>query len=393
MQNFDFCSPTEFILREDADLLCGEKVKAYSDKVLFVHYGDDFTYKSGLYERITGALKGAGLQIFELKGVRPNPKAELVYEGIELVRKEGIGCILAVGGGSVIDTAKAVGIGSVYDGDFWDFYCHKAVPEKSLPVGVVMTLPATGSEASNGSVLDNGFLSADTMAECIRSKFVLMNPGLTLGIPKKQTVYGIIDMFTHVLERYLSSSVDVDLTDYMCEGVMKAIISNAHKLMADLKNPTIRAEFMWTSIVAHNGVLACGRNQDWATHALAAQLSAQYGTPHGAALSILFPRYLETILDDTTAGRLAQLANRVFGVPADFHDPKAVAARGIEEMRAFFSSPGGPETLQDVGIESDEYIDDIVDRVCPNGGTAGYYRPLSREDVDHIFRSALKCEK
>lgn len=389
MDNFTFISPTKFILEKDADLLCGKEVKNYSDKVLFVHYGDEFTYGSGLYDRIMGALKGEGLTVFELKGVRPNPKAELVYEGIELVKKEGIGCILAVGGGSVIDTAKAVGIGSKYDGDFWDFYCGKAVPQESLPVGVVMTLPATGSEASNGSVLDNGTTSRDTMADCIRPRFTLMNPDLTVGIPKGQTICGIIDMFTHVLERYLSTSTEVDLTDYMCEGVMKAIISNGRKLMEDLTDPVIRAEFMWTSIVAHNGVLACGRNQDWGTHGIAAQVSARYGTAHGAALSILFPAYLEYILDDTTVNRIAQLANRVFDVPMDFNDPMRTAKEGIRQLRAFFSFLGGPEKLSDVGIENDEFLADIAEKTCPNGGTAGFYRPLTKDEVEAVLRSVL----
>lgn len=388
MQSFEFHTPTKFILEQDADLLCGREVKRYSDKVLFVHYGDEFTYKSGLYDRVTGALKEAGLTVFELSGVRPNPKAELVYQGIDLVRKEGIGCILAAGGGSVIDTAKAVGIGAKYDGDFWDFYSHKAVPQESLPVGIIMTLPATGSEASNGSVLDNGVVSADTMADCIRPAFTLMNPDLTLGIPQKQTICGIIDMFAHVMERYFSTSTDVDLTDYMCEGVMKSIISNAHKLMKNLRDPVIRAEFMWTSIVAHNGLLAVGRNQDWGTHALAAQLSAQYGTVHGAALSILFPHWAEYVLDESNVQRFAQFANRVFGVEMDYYDPMRTAREGIRQMRLFFDFLGGPQKLSDVGVESDEMLRTLSERVCAYG-KVGFFRPLDTDDVEAIYRAAL----
>lgn len=388
MQSFDFYTPTKFIMDKDADLLCGREVKRYSDKVLFVHYGDDFTYKSGLYDRVMGSLKEAGLTVFELSGVRPNPEAKLVYQGIEIVRKEGIGCILGAGGGSVIDTAKAVGIGAKYDGDFWDFYTHKATPQESVPVGIIMTLPATGSEASNGSVLDNNGFSADTMADCLRPAFTLMNPDLTLGIPKKQTVFGIIDMFSHVMERYFSTSVDVDLTDYMCEGVMKSIISNAHKLMDDLRNPVIRAEFMWTSIVAHNGLLAVGRNQDWGTHALAAQLSAEYGTTHGAALSILFPNWASYVLDESNVQRFAQFANRVFGVPMDYYDPMRTAKEGIRQMRLFFDFLGGPQTLADVGVTSDEKIHVMAERVCTYG-TVGFFRPLNLQDVEEIYRRSL----
>lgn len=388
MQSFEFCTPTKFILEPDADLLCGREVKNYSDKVLFVHYGDDFTYKSGLHSRIMGALEEAGITVFELSGVRPNPKLELVYDGIEIVKREGIGCILAAGGGSVIDTAKAVGIGAKYDGDVWDFYSRKATPQESLPVGVIMTLPATGSEASNGSVLDNGGVSSDTMAECIRPKFTLMNPNLTLTIPKKQTVCGIIDMFSHVMERYFSTSTEADLTDFMCEGVMKSIISNAHKLMEDLENPTIRAEFMWTSIVAHNGLLAVGRNQAWGTHALAAQLSAQYGAVHGAALSILFPHWAEYVLDESNVMRFAQFANRVFGVPFDCYDPMRTAKEGINQMRAFFDSLGGPRTLADINISDDGKIPTLAEHVCANG-PVGFFRALDKSDVEAIYRASL----
>ena len=388
MQSFEFYTPTKFIMDKDADLLCGREVKRYSDKVLFVHYGDDFTYKSGLYDRVMGSLQEAGLTVFELSGVRPNPEAKLVYKGIEIVRKEGIGCILGAGGGSVIDTAKAVGIGAKYDGDFWDFYLRKATPQESLPVGIIMTLPATGSEASNGSVLDKDGFSADTMADCLRPAFTLMNPDLTLGIPQRQTICGIIDMFSHVMERYFSTSVDVDLTDYMCEGVMKSIISNAHKLMANLRDPVIRAEFMWTSIVAHNGLLAVGRNQDWGTHALAAQLSAEYGTTHGAALSVLFPNWASYVLDESNVQRFAQFANRVFGVEMDYYDPMRTAKEGIRQMRLFFDFLGGPRTLADVGVTTDEKIHAMAERVCTYG-PVGFFRPLNLEDVEAIYRSAL----
>ena len=276
MDSFEFMSPTKFILDKDADLLCGREIKNYSDNVLFVHYGDKYTYESGLYDRIMGAIKEAGIECYELPGVQPNPRVSLVREGIKICREHNIGCILAVGGGSVIDTAKAVGIGVFYDGDVWDFYTKKAVPTKSLPVGTVMTLPATGSEGSNGSVLKNDETgeSADVMGDILRPRFTLMNPQLTMTLPKRQTVYGIIDIFSHVLERYFSTSVDAHLTDYMCEGVMRSIIVNANTLMNDLNDYNARAELMWTSVIAHNGLLGTGRNQDWATHTIGAQLSA-----------------------------------------------------------------------------------------------------------------------
>jgi len=389
MQPFEFCSPTRFILCEDADLRCGEEVKKYSDKVLFVHYGDDFTYRSGLHDRITQALERAGVTCFELPGVKPNPEADLVRKGVELVKREGIGCILAVGGGSVIDTGKAVAIGAKYDGDIWDFYCGKAVPQASLPVGVVMTLPATGSEASNGSVLKDKGVSADVMSDVLRPAFALMNPALTATLPWRQTAFGIIDMFTHVLERYLSTSKNVDLVDYMAEGTMKAILSNAAKLMDDPKDLELRAEFMWASIVAHNGVLGVGRNQDWATHALAAQLSAEFNTVHGAALSVLYPVWAEYVLDESNVDRFAQLANRVFGVEMDFYHPMKTARTGIQRLREFFTSLGGPATMADVGVQDDSHFSALAKRVCARGPVGGL-KALNEHDVEEIYRRALQ---
>ena len=388
MQDFEFCTPTRFILEKDAELRCGEMVSKYSDKVLFVQYDEGFPFLPGFTDRILRSLKEAGVTVWQLAGVQPNPRAEPVYEGIEIVRREGIGCILAAGGGSVIDTAKAIGIGAKYDGDFRDFYMRKATPSESLPVGVIMTLPATGSEASNGTVINFGNVSADTMADCIRPDFTLMNPDLTVTVPRGQTAFGIIDMFSHVLERYFSSSVDVDLTDYMCEGVMKSILSNARKLMANLTDPVIRAEFMWTSIVAHNGLLAVGRNQDWGTHAICAQLTAQYGTTHGRALSVMFPKWMEYVLDESNVMRFAQYANRVFDVPFDYYHPMETAREGIRRTRDFFDFLGGPATLREAGVPTDELFGELAKRVCGDG-TTGFFKPLTASDVEAIYRSAF----
>lgn len=388
MDSFEFMSPTKFILDKDADLLCGREIKNFSDNVLFVHYGDKYTYESGLHARITGALKEAGVECFELPGVQPNPRVSLVREGIELCRKHNIGCVLAVGGGSVIDTAKAVGIGYYYDGDVWDFYSKKSAPTKSLPVGTVMTLPATGSEGSNGSVLKNDETgeSADVMGDIIRPKFTLMNPELTMTLPKTQTVYGIVDMFSHVLERYFSSSVDAHLTDYMCEGVMRSIIVNANVLMQDLNNYNARAELMWTSVVAHNGLLATGRNQDWATHTIGAQLSANYNSVHGATLSVLFPNWAKYVYKNNVE-RFAQFAVRVFDVE-NGSDREQVALKGIEKMSEFFSSMGAPKQLSDIGITSSEKFCDMAKAACRFGNIGGIMS-LAAEDVKSIYEMSM----
>lgn len=389
MDSFEFMSPTRFVLDKDADLKCGEEIKKYSDKVLFVHYGDKYTYDSGLHARITGAIKAAGVECFELPGVQPNPRVALVRQGIKLCRENSIGCVLAVGGGSVIDTAKAVAIGVPYDGDVWDFYSKKATPETSLPVGTIMTLPATGSEGSNGSVLKNDETgeSADVMGDIIRPKFTLMNPDLTMTLPKRQTVFGIVDMFSHVLERYFSSSVDTVLTDHMCEGVMKSIVVNADRLMKNLNDYNTRAELMWTSIIAHNGLLATGRNQDWATHTIGAQLSANYNAVHGATLSVLFPCWAQYVYKDNVA-RFAQFANRVFDVEMDFYDMERTALAGIEKMREFFASMEAPTKLSDIGVDNDERFADMAQAACRFGNIGGI-KSLAAADVENIYRLAL----
>jgi alcohol dehydrogenase YqhD (iron-dependent ADH family) len=386
MEDFVFQAGTKFVMQNDADLLCGEEAVRYSDKVLFVHYGDAFMNESGLRDRISGALVSAGLIVTELAGVKPNPDIELVRKGVALCRESGAGVILAVGGGSVIDTAKAISIGACYDGDVWDFYTGSAIPQEALPVGAVMTLPATGSEGSNGSVIKNydEKVTRDVMSEVLRPRFVLMNPLLTLNIPRMQTAYGIIDMFTHVLERYFSDSVDVVLTDHLCEGVMKSIVVNSGRLAAKPDDRDIRAEFMWTSVIAHNGLLATGRNQDWGTHAIAAQVSALCGAAHGAALSVLFPAWARYVYPSHIA-RFAQLAERVFGVEMNHYHPEETAAEGVERLREFFSRLGGPSSLSEIGVNSEEEADVIAKRV----GDTGWFAPLKEADVREILVSAL----
>jgi hypothetical protein len=388
MESFEFMSPTKFILQEDADKLCGQEVKKISDVCLFVHYGDDFTYKSGLYDRIVESLESAGVKYYELSGVEPNPKVSLVRKGIEICKAKNVGCILAAGGGSVIDTAKAVGIGAKYDGDVWDFYSKKAYPIETLPVGTVMTLPATGSEGSRGSVLRNTEKgeSADVLSDLLRPIFTLMNPELTLTIPKHQTVYGIVDMFSHIMERYFSCSVDVNLTDYMCEGVMKSILVNSHALMKDLSDYNARTELMWSSVIAHNDLLGAGRKQDWATHMLGAQLSAQYNTVHGAALSVLFPCWAEYVFKDNIP-RFVQFAHRVFNVEVDFYQPEKTALEGIRRLREFFLSMGAPGTLGEIGIENDEKFRKMAEDACRFGNIGGL-KSLDADDAEQIYKMA-----
>lgn len=389
MDNFEYKSPTKFILEKDADKLSGKEVKSISDNVLFVHYGDDYTYNSGLHERIVSSLKEAGVEIFELPGVEPNPKIELVRNGVKLCKQHDIKCVLAVGGGSVIDTAKAVALGAKYDGDVWDFFEKKAIAKEAIPIGVVMTLPATGSEGSNGSVIKNSELgeSADVMTEHIRPTFTLMNPDLTLTIPLKQTVFGIVDMFSHVMERYFSNSVNVVLTDHLCEGVMKSILVNTSKLINNMNDYNTRAEFMWTAIIAHNGLLATGRNQDWATHSIAAQVSAQYNAVHGATLSVLLPNWCKYVYKENIP-RFVQFANRVFNVDIDFYNQELTALEGIERLKQFFEYMGSPTTLSEIGIKTDEKFNSMAQKAC-KFGNLGCIKSLDSNDVVEILKMSM----
>lgn len=388
MENFEFISPTKFIFEEDADLRCGEEVAKVSDNVLFVHYGDDFTYKSGLRDRIVGAFEKSNITVYELPGVEPNPKIELARKGIEMCKEHKIQYIVAVGGGSVIDTAKAVALGAVYDGDVWDFFTKEATPTTSLPVGVVMTLPATGSEASGGSVMNDGKsnINLDVIADFLRPDFALLNPNLTLGIPKRQSGFGVIDMFSHVLERYMSDSKNVNLVDRMAESVMISIIDAGRKVMENPTDINARGDLMWAAIVAHNGLLGVGRNQDWASHAIAAQLSANYNTVHGAALSVIIPSWATYVMD-SNLDRFTQFAARVWNIEHNYYNPRETAVAGIKAMQDFFLEMGGFSSLTDLNIGSEKLSD--MAKTATQFGNIGNIKSLDASDVEEIYKKAV----
>lgn len=389
MEDFQFVSPTRFFMGRSADRQVGAEARRLSDKVLMIHYGNAFIHECGLYQRVVDSLEHAGVTLFELTGIQPNPTLEPVYEGIRLCRENGIGCLLAVGGGSVIDTAKAIAVGTGYEGDVWDFYTGRASFSSALPVGVVMTIAATGSEASNGSVITNAATGEkrDIMSDLIRPAFALMNPEITFSLPKRQTASGIVDMFSHVTERYFSSSTETEATDRICEGLMKGIIANAYKVMADPNCYDARADLMWLSILAHNGLAGTGRNQDWACHAIGAPISGLYNAVHGETLSILLPTWADYVCDSNIK-RFSQFASRVFDVPVDFYDEKRTARLGIERMREFFRFLNMPLTLRSIGIESSDAFDAMARRAC-GAGTVGGLKALTADDVRQIYDNAL----
>lgn len=358
-----------------------------------VVYGGGSAKRSGLLGRVEASLSAAGVSHEELGGIRPNPTDRKVREGIDICRQKGIDFLVAVGGGSVIDTAKAIACGAVYAGDFWDFFIGRAKAEEALPIGVVLTLPAAGSEGSGNSVITNedGLrkLSLRTM-ETLRPKYAIMNPELTFTLPAWQTAAGITDMMAHIMERYFTNTKETQLADRMCEGVLKAIIEEAPKVMSEPCNYEARANIMWAGTIAHNGTCGTGCEEDWATHYMEHEISAVYDVTHGAGLAVMFPAWL-TYMADHHAKKVAQMATRVWDVEPDgsANDVRAVALEGIRRFKAFLHSIGMPTTFGELGIERPD-IDLLVEKLHENKGPlVGSYLKLDREATREIYNLAL----
>lgn len=388
MNDFSFCTPTRYVFGHDAEKQAGELMLATGARRVLIVYGMGSVIRSGLLDRVKEILHSAGIVTFELGGVQPNPTDPKVYEGIEIVRREEIDGLLAVGGGSAIDTAKAIACGALYEGDFWDFYCGKKVVDKSLPLGVVLTIPAAGSEGSGNSVitrlegLHKLSLRTDT---ALRPKFACLNPELTFTLPPYQTACGITDMMVHILERYFSPTPDVEVTDRLAEGLLMAIMTEAPKVMAEPENYEARANILWSGTLAHNGICGTGRSEDWASHFMEHELSAVYDVTHGAGLAVITPAWM-TFMAEHRPAKVAQLARRVFGISNT--DDREAALEGIAALKKFFSSLGLPLTLRELGINTPDYTL-LVDKLHENKGefVGGYYR-LSRKETEEIYRLA-----
>ncbi len=390
MENFTFCTPTRYVFGRGVEAQTGSLTAAMGAGRVLIVYGQGSVVRSGLLDRVKDSLAKAGVEFEELGGIKPNPGDTLVREGIAKVAATGCDGILAVGGGSAIDTAKAIAAGACYDGDVWDFFCGKAVVEKALPIGVVLTIPAAGSEGSGNSVItresDRRKISIRTDF-WLRPKFAVMNPELTFTLPQDQTVAGIADMMAHIMERYFTTTEGVETTDRVGEGVLKAIITEAPKVVAVPADYESRANIMWAGTLAHNGVCGCGRREDWASHGLEHELSALYGVTHGAGLAVIFPAWMEYVSSRRPA-KIAQFARRVFDVAED-NDLRA-ALEGVRRLREFFRGIGLPVTLGELGIASPDY-DTLVARFHENKGTpAGTYLPLYPEDTRAIYELAAK---
>ena len=342
--------------------------------------------------RVRESLKGADLAFVELGGVHPNPLDDLVYQGIDLCKREGVDFILAVGGGSVIDSAKAIAMGVCYDGDFWDFYSGKAAAKAAVPVGTVLTIAAAGSEGSGDSVITkkDGMVKRGASGECIRPKFSILNPALTQTLPAYQTACGATDIMAHVCERYFTNTKNVETTDRLCEAVLMAMIHETPKVIADANDYQARANIMWAGMVAHNNIVGVGRDQDWNSHGIEHELSGLYDCAHGAGLAVIMPAWMDFVYKHDVM-RFAQWATRVWGCKMDFAEPEATAREGIKRFRQFLHSIGMPINFAELGAKEEDIPTLVKKFGLPEGGRTGGFVKLSSEDIAEIYRIAAKA--
>ena len=393
MTDFEFYSPTRFVFGRGAEKKTGALVRSFGGTKALLHYGGGSIRKNGVYDAVVASLDEAGVAFVELGGVKPNPRSGLVREGIALCRREKVDFVLAVGGGSVIDSAKAIAFGTLYDGDFADYYFGKDVKNQppvpgALPVGTVLTIAAAGSEGSANSIinLEPGNLKRGATGDALRPRFSVLNPEFTFSLPPYQTACGLTDIFAHVVERYFTPTVDVEITDALCEAVMRTVVAEGPKALANPTDYAARANVMWAGTVAHNNVCGVGRAQDWASHGIEHELSALYDCAHGAGLAVVMPAWMEYVMP-TDVARFARFAERVFDVHEA--DPRRTAEEGLARYRAWLRSIGMPQTFAELGAKAED-IPVLVDTLGLRGNTLGSFRPLTSDDVAAILRLAAK---
>lgn len=388
MENFNFYAPTYFAFGKDRENDAGQLVKRFGGSKVLVHFGGGSVIRSGLLDRVKASLKNEGISFIELGGVKPNPRSGLVYEGIDLCKKEKIDFILAVGGGSVIDSAKAIAAGTLYDGDFWDFYEGKPV-EKALPIGTVLTISAAGSEGSPDSVItkEEGMFKRGASGEAYRPKFSILNPALTQTLPAYQTACGITDIMAHLYERYLTNTQNVETTDRMIEALLLAMKTEGPKAVANADDYESRANIMWAGMMAHNNSCGVGRSQDWTSHGIEHELSALYDCAHGAGLAVTMPAvFTYTMKHDVM--RFAKVAVRVWGCQMDFDNPENTAKEGIKALQNFLVSIGMPKNFAELGAKPED-IEKLAHTCCYGNGGSGEicgFTKLNQKDVENIYR-------
>ena len=383
-------SPTYFAFGRESEERTGQLCRQFGAGKVLVHYGQGSVVKSGLLAKVRASLEAAELPYVELGGVVPNPHLSLVYEGIEICRREGVDFVLAVGAGSAIDSAKAIAMGAVNSEDIWRIIEEGLPIEAALPLATVLTLPATGSESSASTVISNTVTKQKYGygSDLIRPVFAVMNPELTFTLPPFQPACGVMDMMSHLFERYLSPTPNVDFTDRLIEGALQSIIHNTKIVMRDPVNYAARANLMWAGTIAHNNVLGVGRQQDWSSHAIEHELSALHDVAHGAGLAVVFPAFMRYTLDADVA-RYAQLAHRVWGIPIDFSNLRRTAIEGIEALEHFIERELQlPLKLEALGA-SPEDIDYVAEHCRMRGEKLGSFSPLSRDDIRELLKLAL----
>ena len=388
MLNFEFCAPTKFVFGRDSQHKVGQLVREFGGSRALIVYGGGSVVRSGLLAQVIASLDAAGVEHLELGGVKPNPRSDLVYEGIRLCKENGVDFVLPVGGGSAIDTAKAIADGACYDGDFWDFYCGKAKVTCALPHGCVLTIPAAGSEGSTSSVItqQRGNLKRGLNSDFHRPRFAVMNPELTFTLPRYQLACGITDMMAHIMERYFTNTPDVALTDRLAEALLLSIIEAAPVALKNSTDYESHATLMWAGMLAHNNSVGVDREQDWSSHRIGHELSAKYDCAHGASLSVLFPAWMKYTYKHDVA-RFKRFATVVWGVKMQGRSDEEIALAGIDAMQSFFTSMGMPHTLAEVGgCEAD--IPELARSVV--GGKTGRVVELYPPQIEDVLRIAAK---
>ncbi len=387
MENFTFYSPTFFAFGKDTENEAGAYVKRFGGSKVLIHYGGSSAKRSGLLDRVKKSLEKEGLKYMELGGVKPNPRSGLVYEGIDLCKKEGVDFILAVGGGSTIDSSKAIAAGVLYDGDFWDFYSGKYI-EEALPVGTILTISAAGSEGSPDSVItkEEGMFKRGASGNAIRPKFSILNPALTQTLPPYQTAAGITDIMAHLYERYLTNSKDVEVTDRLIEALLLTMKYEGKRVIEDPDDYEARANIMWAGMMAHNHSCGVGRSQDWNSHNIEHELSALYDCAHGAGLAVTMPAVFKYVMNHDIM-RFAKVAVRVWGCEMDFDHPERTALEGIEAFQKFLISIGMPKNFEELGAKKED-IPKLVNVLCRGDGRDGTisgFVTLNEEDCTKIY--------
>ena len=389
MLNFEFCSPTKFVFGRDTQHQVGKLVLEAGGTRALIVYGGGSVVRSGLLDQVKASLEAAGVPYCELGGVKPNPRSDLVYEGIRLCRENNCDFVLPVGGGSAIDTAKAIADGVPYDGDFWDFYCGKAAPKTALPHGCVLTIPAAGSEGSNSSVITQleTNLKRGLSTEFHRPRFAVMNPELTFTLPRYQLACGATDMMAHIMERYFTNTKDVALTDRLAEALLVSIKEAAPIAVKDDQNYEAHATLMWAGMLAHNNSVGVGREQDWGSHHIGHELSAEYDCAHGASLAVVFPAWMKYVYKHDVK-RFVQFATRVWDVDPAGKSDEEIALEGIARTQEFFVSIGMPKTFEEVGGKAED-IPMLAAKVV--NGQTGRFVHLLPPQIEEILKIASEA--